>query len=518
MKKLFALLTVLVAIATRVMAQEAYAVYNDNDPDNRVMTFYYDDQRENRQDSTYSLTTAEGYPEWLLNKTRLFEKAVFDPSFANARPTSTDRWFYLQNKLKTIEGFENLKTDEVTSAISMFFNCVKLKEIDLTGWNTKKLTKTWGMFKFCNNLTVLDLSSWDTSKLTDTGSMFCSCSRLETIYVGRRWNSAGITESEDMFIECSSLVGEKETVYDENHIDASYAHVDGGPQNPGYFTYKPEKFNLWIAGVQMTEENCSNNSFGVSYDPETKTLTIDDDSYIEGDGYPAIEVNDLYGLTIELEGNSWLTSYDAALSIYNNSNVTITGSGTLSLISFEGPAISIGKNTRLILFDTDVDANGADCAIYGTGDDERYCDVVVNHSRLFANSDNHENATVYGLNQFTLVDAKYNNVEVENYYLELFNGAGFNYDTDNRVLRFDGTVYIEDMGRTYDSHLEWDNVVSISPTNTPTAIDASRLNDKGQMINDKGRDGWYTLDGRRLDGVPTAKGVYVRDGRKVVIK
>ena len=71
MKKLFALLTVLVAIATRVMAQEAYAVYNDNDPDNRVMTFYYDDQRENRQDSTYSLTTAEGYPEWLLNKTRL---------------------------------------------------------------------------------------------------------------------------------------------------------------------------------------------------------------------------------------------------------------------------------------------------------------------------------------------------------------------------------------------------------------------------------------------------------------
>lgn len=121
MKKLFALLTVLVAIATRVMAQEAYAVYNDDDPDNRVMTFYYDDQRENRQDSTYSLNTAEGYPEWLLNKTRLFEKAVFDPSFANARPTSTDRWFYLQNKLKTIEGFENLKTDEVTSAISMFF-------------------------------------------------------------------------------------------------------------------------------------------------------------------------------------------------------------------------------------------------------------------------------------------------------------------------------------------------------------------------------------------------------------
>lgn len=29
---------------------------------------------------------------------------------------------------------------------------------------------------------------------------------------------------------------------------------------------------------------------------------------------------------------------------------------------------------------------------------------------------------------------------------------------------------------------------------------------------------WYTLDGRKLDKKPTAKGVYVRDGRKVVIK
>ena len=29
---------------------------------------------------------------------------------------------------------------------------------------------------------------------------------------------------------------------------------------------------------------------------------------------------------------------------------------------------------------------------------------------------------------------------------------------------------------------------------------------------------WYTLDGRKLNSVPTAKGVYVKDGRKVVIK
>ena len=29
---------------------------------------------------------------------------------------------------------------------------------------------------------------------------------------------------------------------------------------------------------------------------------------------------------------------------------------------------------------------------------------------------------------------------------------------------------------------------------------------------------WYTLDGRRLDGVPTAKGLYINKGKKVVVK
>ena len=46
--------------------------------------------------------------------------------------------------------------------------------------------------------------------------------------------------------------------------------------------------------------------------------------------------------------------------------------------------------------------------------------------------------------------------------------------------------------------------------------DALHLNDNEQMINEKG--GWYTLDGRRLDGQPTAKGIYRRNGKKFIMK
>ena len=39
--------------------------------------------------------------------------------------------------------------------------------------------------------------------------------------------------------------------------------------------------------------------------------------------------------------------------------------------------------------------------------------------------------------------------------------------------------------------------------------------------SDQGRandDSWYSLDGRRLDGKPTAKGIYIHGGKKVMIK
>lgn len=52
----------------------------------------------------------------------------------------------------------------------------------------------------------------------------------------------------------------------------------------------------------------------------------------------------------------------------------------------------------------------------------------------------------------------------------------------------------------------------------PTGIgEASPLNDKGEMINDKAA-GWYSLDGRQLDRKPTQKGVYLFKGKKVVVK
>ena len=48
--------------------------------------------------------------------------------------------------------------------------------------------------------------------------------------------------------------------------------------------------------------------------------------------------------------------------------------------------------------------------------------------------------------------------------------------------------------------------------------DATRLNDNVKLINDNEADAWYTIDGVRLNGKPTTKGLYIHNGRKVVVK
>ena len=68
-------------------------------------------------------------------------------------------------------------------------------------------------------------------------------------------------------------------------------------------------------------------------------------------------------------------------------------------------------------------------------------------------------------------------------------------------------------------------VLNFGDENTQGISDASRLNDKGEMINDKEAGAWYTLDGRRvqtsnikLQTSKLKKGLYIHNGRKVVIK
>ncbi|MBO4590804.1 MAG: BspA family leucine-rich repeat surface protein [Bacteroidaceae bacterium] len=215
-----------------------YAVY---DSSTTTLTFYYDGGWYSSTGTVYDLNDGGNIPAWISdNGTKPnVTTVVFDASFADARPTSTNKWFSNMKKLTTINGMEYLNTSCVTNMGEMFVFCEKLTSIDLSHFDTHNVEDLGYMFHSCKVLKSLDLSSFDTQLVTDTRYMFYNCSALTTIYVSDDWDVSQAHSSGNMFEGCAKLKGGSGTPYDANHVDKTYAIIDGTNGLPGYFSYKP---------------------------------------------------------------------------------------------------------------------------------------------------------------------------------------------------------------------------------------------------------------------------------------
>ena len=151
----------------------------------------------------YALNLEASDPGWLTHKDEIKE-VVFDASFADARPTSCYKWFWYCTNLATIEGIENLNTENVTNMGVMFCGCQKLSSLDLTNFNTGNVTNMSGMFGHCYGLTSLDLTSFNTANVTDMGQMFVACNGLASLNL-TSFNTANVMNMGHMFWYCNGL-------------------------------------------------------------------------------------------------------------------------------------------------------------------------------------------------------------------------------------------------------------------------------------------------------------------------
>ena len=131
-------------------------------------------------------------------------------------------------------------TSAVTDMSVMFSGCQALTTLDVTHFNTSAVTNMSYMFCECQALTTLDLSNFNTSAVTAMSEMFRDCQALTTIYASADFVVTQVTSSGNMFINMSTnLVGGAGTRWaSSNLVDKTYAHIDGGTSNPGYFTAK----------------------------------------------------------------------------------------------------------------------------------------------------------------------------------------------------------------------------------------------------------------------------------------
>jgi surface protein len=489
--------------------KEAYAVYTD---DNKTLTFYYDNQRSSRPGETYDLNTGENKPGWRTDVT----KVVFDPSFANARPTTTYCWFLSFTKLESITGMSYLNTSEVTNMSWMFTYCDELTSLDVSNFNTSKVTNMAAMFCDCSSLTSLDVSNFNTENVYDMGNMFKECSsltsldlssfntsnvyrmyymfqycyNLRTIYVGEGWSTAVADRTFDMFDNCTSLVGGQGTTYDASHTDHTYAHIDGGPSNPGYFTDANSiVYDLWIAGTQASALN-KNDILGdgkVSFDPETNTLTLNNANIHAATGY-GIQSKLSY-VKIVLIGENTITA-DNGMGVRfqpgaeEPDKAIIRGGGSLNI-----KASTVGLRSHLDLFlqfGAKITSEGGTVGFQGWKPASHAPLPTLTMTQLDTMLE------TKGARQGSLVDFG---------QLNLHRGMV--------IMQPSGATYAQDIGIVKDNSVvanEWvmicsqDYIDGISPTPAASRIGGETFNLAGQKV-----DGKY-------------KGIVIKDGKKVLVK
>ena len=253
------------------------------------LTFYCDELFSARTEGkAYILNSGSNDPGWRLSvNDNTYTRAVFDSSFANARPKSTYKWFCNMCNLESIEGFEYLNTNWVTNMDYMFTMCKAVNTLDFSHFATYEAKSMDYMFSQCTSLITLDLSSFNTSKVTKMSHMFLACTNLVNIYVGTYFKVDQVTVSNQMFYNCPKLVGGRGTKFSSSHIDKEYAHVDGGEENPGYFSYKP--YAVYTSSnhtLTFYADGLSNSKAGKTYSlnkgaEEPKWYTDGNSAYVE---------------------------------------------------------------------------------------------------------------------------------------------------------------------------------------------------------------------------------------------
>ena len=158
---------------------------------NGVLTLYYDTDREERAGTTFDISS------WYDQRNEI-TKVIFDASFADARPTIINAWFYGCENLKEIQGMENLNTSEVSEMGEMFKNCHSLETLDLSNFKTSKVTSMFEMMWGCSSLKTVTLP--EDLYFIDSGQ-FQYCASLTDISIPASVTSIGYCA----FNDCNSL-------------------------------------------------------------------------------------------------------------------------------------------------------------------------------------------------------------------------------------------------------------------------------------------------------------------------
>ena len=183
-----------------------------------TLTFFLT-SKETLGENEYGIYGGGAKPDWVWKNPNVTKvtKVVFDPAFANARPTNCYAWFQGYVNLTSIQGIEYLNTSQVTDMHNMFSECSHLQTTDFSGFDTRKVKDMSYMFHNCGSLKSLDISNFNTSEVTDMRGMFESCIGLTSLDLSHL-NTSKVSVMASMFRSCINLLSVNLSGWDTRNV------------------------------------------------------------------------------------------------------------------------------------------------------------------------------------------------------------------------------------------------------------------------------------------------------------
>ena len=470
-------------------SQALYAVVNGT-----TMTLKCGDPTSETGSFTYN-----DWSSWNNSFRNTITNVVVDASCQNYTGTTLSVLFYKCENLTTITGLDNLNTENVTNMENIFGSCYALTSVDVSKFNTSKVTDMSYMFSYCRSLTTLDVSSFNTDKVTNMRGLFESCkllttidirnfntgevkymdymfelcNQLTTIIVGEGWSTAKVTSSETMFRYDDNLVGQNGTAYNSSNIEANYACVDAAG-TPGYLSL----------GLNEATGGGKASTICLPFD-FTPAAGI-------GTFYTLFAINKettpYWTVTMQAEATT------APLAANTPYLLMATGTGALN---FSGTVSSVATEMK--------SADVADPVVSGGK-----WNLIGTYSDISWTSDGPNAADLGSVYGFAAKD--YGTKVNAGDFVKAASGAGIS--PFRAYLKYTAPSSARSVTRGEADELPARITVRLIGANGDTTAIGTMDTRTGEISF----DGWYTLDGTRLSGKPSAKGVYINNGKKIVIK
>ena len=383
---------------------------------------------------------------------------------------------------KDVKGLKiNLVGNNTITSREACFTINKTSTLSGSGTLRLKSSDNCGLF-LPSSLTVegVKLYAEGLWGIAGPGFLFQTSSNVLTIcnaYVEATGSEGSIIDVDDLVLDGCAI-----TQPNGAEFDAQYHSVLlNGELVTDKVVIEPDSYGIEIAGKDVTSLNCKDLSVingvdgKISYNPETKTLTMEDVTInITGENV-GIWNREVKGLKINLVGNNTITSSGSCITIHETS--TISGSGTLSLKSSENCGLYLPSS--LTVEDVKLYAEGK----YGVaGDDGKSGEILI----------------------------------LRNSYVEATGWSGSICDLQNLVL--DGCSITQPTGAAFDANVH--AVALNGEAVTDKVVIESDNNSIGTITVDvpARKQGIYNLNGVKLtqqwDDLPA--GIYIVDGVKRV--